>query len=141
MAQKKSKTKSKRDKKPYPGLNKNAFSKIKQEYHDIDYIDQLNDAEKEWLNTFMEEDLGARFNHGKKRVYKKSKDINQSYRRNNQRNRDIYSNFKASNRLIYGDVTAALETLQQEHDCLDRTEDELIDQLDKLNNGGKKSND
>lgn len=85
---------AKRDKE-LAGLNPRKFSRIKQEFHDIDYLDQLNEKELEWLHRFMEEDLGARFNHSGKRIYKKKQDELDSYRRNNQRNFDIYSRGRA----------------------------------------------
>lgn len=78
------------------GLQKQYFSRVKQEYHDIDYADKLNPKDRAWLASFMDEDLGARFNHHGKRVYKKKRDVNASYNRNNARNRDQYGIAKAT---------------------------------------------
>lgn len=91
--------KKKRDLTSQPGLKKNLFSKIKQEYHDLDYVDKLSEEEKEWLSRFMEEDLGARLNHDGKKIYKKKLGKAECYRRNNQRNRDLYSLVQATGQL------------------------------------------
>jgi hypothetical protein len=72
-------------------LEKRFFSKAKQEYHDIDYVDQLSDKEKRWLNSFLEESLGARLNHPFKKIHKSKKDRKQIFSANNARNRDIAS--------------------------------------------------
>lgn len=126
---KKSTKKKKRDLTKTPGLKKNLFSKIKQEFHDIDYADKLNDEEKQWLSAFMEEDLGARLNHPGKKIYKKKQDKLECYRRNNKRNWDIYSINKAQGKIADIPDLAALDYLQN----LDTTnpEDSIIDLIDK----------
>jgi hypothetical protein len=95
---------SKRSKNKYPNLQKNLNLKRRQELIDFDYIDELNEEEKEWLNKFMGEYMGASFPRQvvKKKdgtVYKryspnnlhKREDRLDIYDRNNARNRDIYS--------------------------------------------------
>lgn len=96
------------------GLNKHKFSKIKQEYHDInEYAFKLNSEAEDWLNRFMEEDLGARLNHDGKKIYKKKKDKTETFRRNNQRNRDLYSLARVTNRLITdGNTDVSIEQQQ-----------------------------
>jgi hypothetical protein len=90
-----------RDKERFPGLKKHRFSRIKQEYHDIDYAHKLSEEEKEWLNSFMEEDLGARMNHTGPKLLAKDKEAQrESWRRNNSRNRDIYGQAKAQGRVL-----------------------------------------
>lgn len=112
-----SKKKTPRDKIKNVGLRKEKFSKIKQEYHDIDYVNKLNDEEKQWLSKFLEEDLGARFNHGQENIYTEKDDVRASYRRNNQRNRDLYAIERAKGNLILGgglELAELIETKQQE---------------------------
>ena len=120
---------TRRDAAKYPGLNKSYFSRIKQEYHDIDYVNKLSEEEKEWLSSFMEEDLGARFNHKRKKIYKKVGDKRASYRRNNYRNMDIYSNSKAANRLIDIAPDKAFELWQDRYNDASY-EDRLIEGIE-----------
>jgi hypothetical protein len=72
----------------------------------------------------MEEDLGARFNHKGKKIYKKVADKRASYRRNNYRNYDIYSRAKAMGNTV--DILP-----EQYEDIVDNNfEDRLIDSID-----------
>ena len=48
----------------------------------------------------MEEDLGGNFTHGRKKIYKKKIDKLESWRRNNQRNRDLYSKLKVTGGIV-----------------------------------------
>lgn len=121
----------KREKTKYPGLDKHLFSKIKQEYHDIDYVNKLNDEEKKWLSQFMEEHLGANVNP-KYHERKYNKDVfhqgleerRKCFGPNNSRIRDIYSNHRV------------LGTLYDEsslpNDIYDPTDDiiEFLDEYD-----------
>jgi hypothetical protein len=103
MVRQKKKTKKKRVTKrsqvKYPGLTPRFFSRIKQEYHDYDYINQLSEKEKQWLNDFTEEDLGARLNHKGKKINRTKERKRGCYNRNNARNRDIYAISKATGTL------------------------------------------
>lgn len=110
--------KKRRDKSKNPGLNKRFFSRIKQEYHDIDYADQLTEEEKEWLSNFMEEDLGANFKHKGERIMDKEGE-KESYRRNNSRNRDLYSLKKGVGLMI-------LNEFNLDHDADVITRDNII---------------
>lgn len=120
--------KKKRDLTSLPGLKKNLFSRIKQEYHDLDYLDKLSDKDKLWLSKFMEEDLGARFNHSGSKVYRKKRDKIESYRRNNQRNRDLYSLLKATGKFNDTFTEGFLTDLLEEETL--SPEDALIDYID-----------
>lgn len=82
------------------GLKKEFFSRIKQEYHDIDYCDKLSDKEKDWLSRFMQEDLGANFSHKGGKIYRSKRDRKACYDRNNARQRDIYGIAKATGKVI-----------------------------------------
>lgn len=116
---------SQRDKEATPGLNRHFFSRIKQEYHDYDYIGKLSPEEAEWLSRFTEEDLGARFNHNGKKVYRKIKDKRASYSRNNARNRDVHAIAKATGTL--DDIDIYYATIDNEP--VADYEDRLIDML------------
>lgn len=94
--------------KAFKGLVKKNFSKIKQEYHDIDYIDQLGEKEKLYLSKFMFEELGANLQDTK--FNKKKKDKKRVFDANNSRNRDIWSIHKALGRIsLYTSDIEALE--------------------------------
>lgn len=112
-----------------PGLDKRFFSRIKQEYFDIDYLDKLSEKDKVWLGKFMEEDLGANFSHPGKKLYKK-KDRKLSYGRNNARNRDIYSQAKAQGKIMDLTPETALDLWQDKYINYN-TEDDLIDKIDQ----------
>lgn len=121
-----------RDKVKNPGLKKNKFSKIKQEYHDIDYAHKLDSKTAAWLNNFMEEDLGARLNHPGKKIYKTDADRKACYQRNNERNRDIYSNWRASGRLLTASSKAIENYLDSKmEETILNPEDEIIEALDR----------
>lgn len=77
----------------------------------------------------MEEDLGARFNHGKKKIYKKVGDKRASYRRNNYRNTDIYGNSKAANRIVDVAPDKAFDIWQDRYSDMSY-EDRLIESLE-----------
>lgn len=128
------KARKKRDVATYPGLDKTLFSKIKQEYHDLDYLSQLSPKEKDWMSRFMEEYLGAKNEHEGKSVHKKlntKKGRKKIFDPNNARNRDIYSSLRAQGRLMFDDPGQFIEALQQEHYDAQDIEDRLIDEIDK----------
>lgn len=88
--------KKKRDIVKTPGLNKNLFSKVKQEYHDIDYAGELTHKEQVWLSQFMEEYLGAQldekrlmYKYARKAMHKTKRQRKDCFDRNNARQRDI----------------------------------------------------
>jgi len=70
----------------------------------MDYIDQLNDKEKEWLDRFLQETVITNFNHGGKNLIKDKETRRELYRDNNRRNSDIMSKLKTEGRLLYGGV-------------------------------------
>lgn len=97
-----------------PGLVRRKFSKIKQEFHDIDYAHKLNDKEKELMSAFLDETLGTNFKRNKKKIYKSKSKQQELYRENNHRNVDIFANLRASGRLMYIDPNWVLEQKQEE---------------------------
>lgn len=115
----------KREKAKYPGLEKQLFSRIKQEYHDYDYIDKLSDAEKQWLSDFTGEWLGANLNDSGKKMHKSNKRRKQVFDMNNSRNRDIISHARAGGLLDDVSVLDAEEIVDPSG-----YEDAFLDQLD-----------
>ena len=121
---------SRRDAAKYPGLNKGFFSKIKQEYHDVDeYAFPLDVVAQEWLSNFQEEDLGANFNHKGEKIYQTVEDKRASYRRNNSRNFDIYSITKATGRNMDISTDEAFQMWQDRYTDLNY-EDRLIAEIE-----------
>ena len=107
---------TRRSKEKYPALIPHLNLRTRFEQIDYDYIDQLTDAEKDWLNRFTEEYTNASFKNKKDRIHNPNKKITtidkngkevkttyekDSYNRNNQRNADILTRAKASGK-IYG---------------------------------------
>lgn len=126
------KPKKKRDLTTYPGLNKNLFSRIKQEQFDYDYIDKLDPKEKEWLSKFTEEYLGARLNGEGKKFHKNKRLRKDCFDRNNSRNRDIYSISNAVGKLDrHSDMQKIIEDIQEKKE--ESYEDKLIEAIDKKN--------
>jgi hypothetical protein len=97
------------------GLNKRYFSKVKQEFHDIDYADELNQKEKEFLSSFMEENLGARFNHSGKKLNKSKSSKREIYNENNARQRDTYAVGRASGGMVDIDPEVAVSIWQERY--------------------------
>ena len=127
---KKAKRKKKRETKKYPALEKNLYSKIKQEYFDIDYVDQLNEKEKAWLNTFMDEHLNARMNHKGQKLHESKEKQRDIFHRNNARNRDLLSLAKATGTLDPEEVISYAEN--NENKGINETEDAIIEYIDNL---------
>lgn len=127
----------KRDKVKYPGLVKGLFSRIKQEYHDYDYVDKLDEKSKAFLSKFTEEYLGARLN-GNGKLYHKTKKLKKDcFDRNNARNRDITSISQARGIL---DKNISLETEIERNQKInkDTVEDLLITVIDSKKNTSSK---
>lgn len=115
---KKSKPKRKktiRDSSYHPALNKRFFSKVKQEFHDIDYAHTLDDKAKAFLASYMEEHLGARFNHSGKKLTKSKAGKQKVYNENNARQRDQYSIARATGRIVDISPELALAMWQERY--------------------------
>lgn len=68
-----SKKKTRRSESKYPSLDPKLNIKTRHDEIDYDYIDQLSEKEKEWLNNFTQEYIGASFDKSKKRIHRKKK--------------------------------------------------------------------
>lgn len=105
-------TRTVRDSSSLSGLNKKFFSKVKQEFHDLDYINQLDNKNRAYMSSFMEETLGARFNHNGKKFIKTKAGKKKIYNENNARQRDVYSLARATGRIANITPEAALDQWQ-----------------------------
>lgn len=121
------KKKPKRSKMRYPALNRNYNLKTRTDLIDYDYIDKLNDKEKEFLNSFTEEYTNANLTHHGKKLHKKKKDKKICYDNNNARNRCEYTKAKAQNKLTTLETYYKTKRKQLVYDSF---EDDIIDKLD-----------
>lgn len=94
MNKKPKKGKKRRDQTPNAALQKSYTPRVRQEYLDYDYLDQLNAEELAWLNKFTEEYLNASFKRDGTDIQSYEKYGKDSNDRNNSRNRDLYGNLK-----------------------------------------------
>lgn len=88
MKKKQTRTKVLSSKKRW-GLEVRTYAKNIQHYVDMDYIDELSEEEKDWLNIFSEEYYGNTFREKKKSLNKNKKARQDCYNRYNARQRDI----------------------------------------------------
>src|ERR1700675_796652 len=114
----------------FPGLDPKMNTRIRQNSIDQDYIDKLSEKEKQWLNNFMEESVGANFNHEGKKHYKTKAEKRKIYTENNARNRDIMSRVSAIGMLDA--YTKATEDYleSEEAQSVSDIEDALIEHID-----------
>lgn len=84
-----------RNKVTNPNLIKKYNSRVRQEYIDMDYLEQLNEAELEWMNKFMGEYNNASFNNDGTDIDQSAEGKKSAYDRNNARNRCLYGQIKA----------------------------------------------
>lgn len=131
----------------YPGLEPKVNPRIRRDYSDQDYINDLSDKEKDWLNRFNEEWVHANFNHNGKRIHplkQKTKTIKKNGKKrsvdvykqkcehnNNARNRDAFAISKASN------ILEAFKPIEKAS-AKDEYEDKLIEMIDAENGIEKK---
>lgn len=120
-----------------PGLKKQYNLKSRQEFLDMDYIDKLNDSEKEWLNKFIEEEVNADFRHKGKKLNRTKKERQKIYNNNNARNRDIYTREKAAGKLMMTGNFSAVNQEYLELSPLDAKE--LVEEFNNLKNSLKSS--
>lgn len=88
------KQKNRRDKIKHPALDKRFMPRVRQELIDFDYIDQLNEEEKNYLNKFVDEYINASFKKDGTDIQSYEKYGKDSNDRNNARNRCLYSALK-----------------------------------------------
>lgn len=131
------KPRTRRKKVKYPNLNPAYNLKSRsEEIHDVaSYADQLNKKEKEFLNKFMGEWVGADLDYKdlKKNLHNTQELKKLCTDRNNSRNRDIYFRARMRGELI------SLTDL--EIDRIRQEESLPSEELDDLNNNQEKSTD
>lgn len=155
-----SKKKPRRSRSKYPALEKRMNTRIRQEYIDMDYIDDLDDTVKdqqlpdgtwvttrEWYNYFMREHNNAAIAKDsikdktgeaakKNKFHRTPEEAKECTDRNNARNNDMYGQAKAQN--LMNDMEAGLIDRQQRSYT---TEDDLIAILDYAKEPGEASDD
>ena len=122
-----------RHKEKFAALNFKRQVKTRLDQLDIDYVDQLSDKEKAWLNSFLEETVITNFQHKGKKHYKTKKSKREFYNSNNARNRCMFTKAKAMGTLIFNNNPASFSALleQADGDAADnRLEDAFIEYLD-----------
>lgn len=68
--------------------------KLRNDYADYDYLDQLSPKDLKWLNGFHREYINADFKHKHTKHFKTKKEKKLVYDLNNTRNRDLYNIYK-----------------------------------------------
>ncbi len=109
--------KTRRNQQKYPGLNPRLTTRIRQEFHDFDYIEKLSDNDKSFLNKFIEEELNTKFKNDGTDFNQTKEDRKKIYDRNNHANRDVLgilknkANRSNNKRLVnYDNVVGDLES-------------------------------
>jgi hypothetical protein len=126
----KKKKKTRRSEVKYPALDSSYMPKVRQEYFDLDYLDQLNDEEKEWMNKFMNEELNASFKNDDTDLAQTKEEKRKAYSKNNARNRCLYGVTKANGLMENADLTTVYK--DQDVDNTKRlVEDAMIAEIDK----------
>lgn len=127
-------TVSKRSKAKLPALEKRLYSRIKQEYFDLDYINKLSPKQQQWLNKFMNEHLNANMNSTATNLHRSKKMKRACYSANNARNRDVYSIAKATGRVdhnVQADQSSQVKDLYSIAEALNiNLDDELMEQIE-----------
>lgn len=136
--------KTRRSKAKYPALEPRYNLKIRHDELECDYLHELSDEEKDWLNRFNEEYVNTNFKHDGKRLHprkyttklvkktgkKRKVDIykKEAQDRNNHRNSDVLAVSKTNNMLK--DEKKAVKALESIVYSSNETEDLIIEQLD-----------
>lgn len=118
-------------------LKKPYTPRVRQEYLDYDYLDQLNDEELSWLNKFTDEWLNASFNHDETDIQSYEKYGKDSNDRNNARNRCLYgalknkdNKFQNKKLLNYDNIVSDIENELSREMNPKHVEDAYIEFLD-----------
>lgn len=120
--------KTKRAKVKYSALDPTVNLKTRYELiSDYDYLDQLNEEEKAWLNKFTKEYVNADLDSKRrsKNLHKTDKLKKDCYDRNNARNRCVWTKCKASGKFVSIDEVPK-KVIENEN-----YEDFLLEKLDQ----------
>lgn len=96
MAKKK---KTKRSQTKNPNLKKNLNSRVRQEYIDMDYVDKLDEKQKEFLNKFTGEFYGGAFDKNENDEY-----TDDNLMKTDAERKEMWNNNNARNRCLYGKI-------------------------------------
>jgi len=116
-------------------------SKVRQEYTDYDYINQLSDDDKKFLDDFNKEyynaSVGKQSDEGKDNRFMKTKeDVKESQGANNRRQRDLYGltrNKVGATKLIsVEDARPLIEAKLEVKNGVNTAEDVMIEMMDNL---------
>lgn len=130
------KTKKLRSEIKNPNLNTNYNSRTKREYIDMDYVKDLSEEDKEWLNQFIGEYYAADmdFDNLENNFHSTEKLKKDCTDRNNARNRCLYTIAKAQNKVLDVNPPDTDESVVKIRSNLD-VEDSLIDVIDEKTRG------
>jgi len=149
MPKKPKKPESRRSKIKHASLEPRYNSRIRQEYIDIDYVDELDDTkrnvklpngemvtEREYMSRFMDEwnNAGVGPQHDPKRngLHRTVEEIKDCTDRNNKRNNDLQGQMKAQGKMLNHDYYSITNLLEdQDRTNLNEHEDTLIEILDR----------
>ena len=124
--------KTKRSQVKYPSLEKHYNSRVRQEYIDADYLDQLSPEELDWYARFMEEHNNANFNHRGDTLIDEPEKRREIYGENNARNRCLYGRSKAHGTMSKYDIKQIQDFIEEKRmPTKNDTEDTLIEILDQ----------
>lgn len=153
------KRKPKRSSAKHPSLVKRFNSRIRQEYIDMDYIDELDDTkancqlpdgtmvtEKEWMAQFMKEWNNASVPSQKRakdaKVLRTKEEIKESTDQNNRRNNDVYGVAKAQNMIHKEDYEVLASWIEEKEPISNNyTEAAVIELLDQAQELSKTTQD
>jgi len=166
MAGKKKNPNNRRKDVKHASIEKRYNSRIRQEYIDMDYLDQLDDTiknctmpdgtpctELEYISSFMREWNNAGIVNGsvkdktntkakKNKFHRTSTEAKACTDRNNHRNRDMYGIAKAQNMVHRQDYETLQDWLEEKQEISHNyTEDALIDILDETYKFGNPTKD
>lgn len=151
MSENEKKPKTKWNKDKYSALKKQLNTRIRQEYIDMDYIDQLDDTEKkhelpdgtmvtekEWMNYFMREwnnaSVPKQSEAHKGKLHRTAKEIKACTDRNNARNNDVYGIAKARNRKSDDSISDIEERREITSNYVEDALIDILDETQKLSN-------
>lgn len=100
-----------RSKEKFAALNFKRQVKTRLPQLETDYLDKLNDTEKAWLNSFLEETVITNFQHKGKKHYKSKKAKREFYNSNNARNRCMLTKSNAMGTTVNTKNASALSAL------------------------------
>lgn len=136
---KKKKKKTKRDQSKHPNLVKRLNRRVVQEYIDYDYIDDLDEEAKSWLNDFTGEyynaSVGAQGDEGKNNRFHKSRElVKERQDANNKRNADLYGDVAnkvgATKLHTYSDGLSDVQSEMGKKNLRTKVENVIIAKLD-----------